>query len=63
MPNGKKAGERCVQLSSANACLIFGHPERPAFCAGLQPSLEMCGSNREQAMLWLTELEINTMPG
>jgi hypothetical protein len=63
MPHGKKAGERCVQLSATNACLVFGRPERPAFCAGLQPSAEMCGANREQAMLWLTELEIQTMPG
>src|SRR3546814_8443992 len=31
-------------------CLIFGHPDRPAFCAGLQASKEMCGDTREHAI-------------
>lgn len=62
MPNGKPAGVRCVQLSIENRCMIFGQPERPPFCAGLQPSLEMCGNDREQAMLWLTHLEHLTKP-
>lgn len=62
MPNGKPAGVRCVQLGKDNRCLIFGQPERPAFCAGLQPSAEMCGESREQAMLWLTRLEEATAP-
>ena len=39
-----------------------GHPDRPAFCAGLQPSAEMCGNTREQAMFWLAELERVTAP-
>ncbi|MBZ4201227.1 MAG: YkgJ family cysteine cluster protein [Methylotenera sp.] len=62
MPNGKPAGVRCVQLNAKNQCLVFGQPERPAFCASLQPSLEMCGNSRDQAMLWLTELERLTRP-
>jgi hypothetical protein len=62
MPNGKPAGVRCVQLGEGHRCLIFGRPERPAFCAGLQPSAEMCGESREQAMLWLTQLELATAP-
>jgi hypothetical protein len=62
MPNGKPAGVRCVQLGEDQRCLIFGRPERPAFCAGLQPSTEMCGNSREQAMLWLGELERATTP-
>ena len=63
MPNGKPAGVRCVQLDDANRCRIFGKPERPAFCGGLQPSEEMCGADREQAMLWLGDLERATAPG
>ncbi|HEV7817146.1 MAG TPA: YkgJ family cysteine cluster protein [Janthinobacterium sp.] len=63
MPDGKPAGVRCVQLSDDNGCRIFGKPERPAFCAGLQPSEAMCGSSREQAIRWLNELEIATAPG
>ena len=63
MPNGKPAGVRCVQLDAQNRCKVFGKPERPAFCGGLQPSLEMCGENREQAIRWLDELELATAPG
>jgi len=62
MPNGKPAGVRCIQLGDDQRCLIFGQPGRPAFCAGLQPSQEMCGSDREQAMVWLAALERATAP-
>jgi Fe-S-cluster containining protein len=62
MPNGKPAGMRCVQLDADNRCMIFGQPERPGFCAGLQPSAEMCGASREAAMIWLTALEVATAP-
>lgn len=62
MPDGKPAGVRCVQLGEDNRCLIFGRPERPAFCGGLQPSVEMCGTDRHYAMLWLRELEEATAP-
>ncbi len=62
MPNGKPAGERCVQLDSENRCMIFGKPERPAFCASLQPSMEMCGENTSYAIAWLTQLEALTKP-
>ena len=62
MPNGKPAGVRCIQLQDDNRCGIFGQPERPACCGGLQPSMEMCGGSREQAMLWLDALERATAP-
>ena len=62
MPNGKPAGVRCVQLADDNRCRIFGKPDRPAFCGGLQPSLEMCGNDRGQAISWLAELERLTQP-
>ncbi|QNA90630.1 YkgJ family cysteine cluster protein [Massilia sp. Dwa41.01b] len=62
MPDGKPAGIRCVQLGDDNRCRIFGQPERPAVCGGLQPSLEMCGDSREQAMQWLDALERATAP-
>jgi hypothetical protein len=62
MPNGKPAGVRCVQLGTDNQCLIFGLATRPAFCLGLQPSAEMCGNDRDQAIVWLTELEQLTRP-
>jgi Fe-S-cluster containining protein len=62
MPGGKPAGVRCVQLAPDNRCLIFGSPDRPACCSGLQPSRAMCGSSREQAIRWLEELEQATAP-
>lgn len=63
MPDGKPAGVRCVQLDDTDRCRLFGHPDRPAFCLGLQPSAEMCGNSREQAIDWLTRLERATSPG
>jgi hypothetical protein len=57
MPGGKPAGVRCVQLDDDQNCRIFGHPSRPAVCASLKPSTEMCGDNREQAMMFLQRLE------
>jgi Fe-S-cluster containining protein len=60
MPAGKPAGVRCVQLDEAERCRIFGHPQRPAVCASLRPSPEMCGDTREQALRWLGHLERST---
>jgi uncharacterized protein len=62
MPNGKPAGVPCVQLDENLACKIFGRPERPAVCASLAPSREMCGESREQAMIFLAHLERQTQP-
>lgn len=62
MPDGKPAGVRCVQLAEDMRCAIFGKPERPAFCGGLQPSAEMCGPHRVHAIRWLDELERATAP-
>lgn len=63
MPDGKPAGVPCVQLMDDLRCAIFGRPERPACCGGLQASLEMCGNGREMAMQWLGTLEQLTAPG
>ncbi|MFC4964071.1 YkgJ family cysteine cluster protein [Alcaligenes nematophilus] len=62
MPHGKPAGVPCVQLDEQLRCRIFGQPERPACCSGLQASPEMCGEKREDALIWLTELETLTAP-
>lgn len=62
MPNGKPAGVPCVQLDADYRCRIFGQPERPAFCAGLQPAADMCGATREHALHWLGSLERATCP-
>lgn len=60
MPNGKAAGERCVQLSDDNRCLIFGTSVRPNVCASLRPAADMCGSCHEEAIALLTRLELET---
>ena len=60
MPHGKPVGVACIQLDENLRCRIFGSPERPAVCGGLQPSEEMCGDSREQALRWLGCLEAAT---
>ncbi|MBI3249965.1 MAG: YkgJ family cysteine cluster protein [Deltaproteobacteria bacterium] len=62
MPNGKPAGVRCVQLTEDLRCALFGRPERPQCCSGLQPSLDMCGNNRMEALANLADLEEATCP-
>jgi uncharacterized protein len=63
MPLGKPAGVRCIQLTADYRCAIFGQPERPKCCAGLQASAQMCGTSAQQALLWLQQLESATRPG
>ena len=63
MPGGKAAGVACVQLDEQLRCRLFGRPERPAVCATLRPSQEMCGETQEHALRWLTDTERLTLPG
>lgn len=60
LPNGKPAGMRCPALDDDERCRLFGRPERPAVCASLRPSAEMCGDSRGHAMRWLQRLEADT---
>ncbi|MFH1496227.1 MAG: YkgJ family cysteine cluster protein [Verrucomicrobiota bacterium] len=62
MPHGKPAGIPCVQLLPDMRCAIFGLPERPAFCASLRLTADMCGPTREAALAHLTALEHATRP-
>ena len=62
MPQGKPAGVPCAQLDEALRCRLFGRPERPAVCASLPPSPEMCGDTAEQALRWLGVMERRTAP-
>lgn len=50
MPNGKAAGERCLQLTPENLCSIFGQPQRPAVCSAFEADPEVCGSSDEEAI-------------
>jgi Fe-S-cluster containining protein len=62
MPRGKPAGMRCIQLTEANLCALFGKPERPEVCRRLRPQLAMCGVDRDEAMRILTRLETASAP-
>lgn len=62
MPNGKPAGVPCVQLTEDLRCALFGRPERPAFCGGLMPSTQMCGTSTAEALGYLHWLERETLP-
>jgi Fe-S-cluster containining protein len=57
MPEGKLAGERCVQLSPEHTCRLFGRPERPPICASLQPAADFCGGSRREALSLIAVLE------
>ncbi len=57
MPNGKKSGERCIQLDEKNLCLLFGKPQRPKVCGMFQAEVEICGDTREQALANIIHLE------
>lgn len=60
MPDGKPAGERCIQLGEDNLCMIFGKPERPKVCTDFGAEEWVCGADSKQAMLIISDLEINT---
>jgi len=61
MPGGKAAGERCVNLDPAtHRCRIWGTSAYPEVCRRFQAHEEICGSQREEALTLLTELEIAT---
>ena len=61
-PQGKPAGVPCGHLNAELRCELFGSPLRPKVCGNLQPSAEMCGENREQALRRLSDLERATAP-
>ncbi|MDO5624375.1 MAG: YkgJ family cysteine cluster protein [Pseudomonadota bacterium] len=62
---GKPADVPCPQLDHALRCKLFGHPSRPAVCAQLAPSHEMCGPPGDRgthALRYLRQLEAATAP-
>jgi uncharacterized protein len=62
MPNGKPAGVRCIHLTADSRCAIFRSPDRPAVCASLRASSEMCGTSAREAYTTLAHLERATRP-
>lgn len=58
----KPAAVPCDYLDAQLRCRLFGDPRRPAVCASLLPSIEMCGGDRVHALRWLGALEDLTAP-
>jgi len=62
MPNGKPAGQRCVNLTRDNRCALFGQPQRPKFCLSFRPSPDVCGDDAMEALRLIGDLELATLP-
>ena len=62
MPAGKPAGVPCLHLLADRRCAIYADPARPACCAGLKPSPDMCGDSPADALEYLARLERLTAP-
>jgi len=60
MPNGKPAGDRCINLNDENLCSLHRKGEYPSVCGNFMPSMEMCGERNEHAMEYLKNLEAMT---
>ena len=60
MPHGKPAGVRCIQLDEHNLCRLFGDPRRPEVCTRFTFDRELCGTNRDEALVRITQLESGT---
>lgn len=60
MPDGKPAGQRCIQLNDQNLCQLFGLPERPEVCSAFGAEEWVCGTTNQQAMTIITDLESHT---
>lgn len=60
MPHGKPAGVRCVHLGDDLRCGLFGDARRPAACGDFQAEPSACGSNRDEALVILREMETLT---
>ncbi len=62
MPDGKPAGVPCRHLTEEKRCGLFFTLDRPKVCDDLKASLEMCGSDYDDAYAYLTYLEKATEP-
>ena len=63
MPQGKLAGERCVNLDPDSfMCALWGGDNYPDFCRAFLPGPEFCGNSQAEAEQILTILEAETRP-
>lgn len=62
MPGGKPAGVPCGHLTADYHCRIHADPGRPAVCRDFQPSPDVCGRTRREALQRLARLEARSGP-
>jgi hypothetical protein len=62
LPGGKPPGLPCPALDARGLCSLYGRPERPPVCSSLRPEPSMCGTSREEALAYLSRLEVLTRP-
>jgi len=56
MPDGKKAGVRCINLKDDYRCAVYNDPGYPKVCSDFNAELAFCGSSHEEAMKILESL-------
>ena len=57
MPDGKVAGEACIQLNEKLLCKLFEKPERPEVCLRFSADIELCGNSNKEALANIERLE------
>lgn len=62
MPQGKPAGQRCIQLDDNNLCKLFGLSQRPRVCDAFTATVDACGHTNDEAYALLRWLEDATRP-
>ena len=63
MPLGKPAGVTCVNLEPQTfRCRIWGSSLFPDVCRNFTPSLELCATSRDEALVRIASLELATRP-
>ncbi len=62
MPEGKPAGTPCINLDENLNCRIWDTQDYPPLCRAFLPNEEDCGENRQQALIILTQMELDTAP-
>lgn len=63
MPNGKRAGEACLNLDMTSLrCTIWQSENYPELCKRFIAEESICGESREEALHIIQILEIQTQP-
>lgn len=57
LPNGKPAGVRCPNLTSAGTCGVWNTPVFPDICRRFQATPDFCGTSAEEAVVRIRSME------